>query len=77
MTALLTCNQNKSDRPTKYLEEIQYTELGVKGPDVSESFTAFSTNKDDVIRSGLGGISHVGLSVVEAIIKECKEQGAY
>lgn len=51
--------------------------LEVKGPDINESFTAFSANKDGVIRFGLGGISHVGLSVAESIIAERREHGPY
>lgn len=77
MAALLTCNQNKSDKLAKYLEEVQHMGLEVKGPDINESFTAFSANKEGVIRFGLGGISHVGLSVAEAIIQERKEHGPY
>ncbi|WP_297118310.1 DNA polymerase III subunit alpha [uncultured Porphyromonas sp.] len=77
MAALLTCNQSKSDKLAKYLEEVQHMGLEVKGPDINESFTAFSANKDGVIRFGLGGISHVGLSVAESIIAERREHGPY
>jgi DNA-directed DNA polymerase III (polc) len=77
MAALLTCNQSKSDKLAKYLEEVQRMGLEVKGPDINESFTAFAANKDGIIRFGLGGISHVGLSVAEAIIQERREHGDY
>ena len=49
----------------------------VLGPDVNESFSDFSVNKQGQIRFGLSALKGVGEGPVEAIVKARDEKGAF
>ena len=49
----------------------------VLNPDVNESESGFTVNKNGEIRFGLGGIKGFGGNVVEAILKEREENGLF
>ena len=51
--------------------------VSVLNPDVNESESGFTVNKNGEIRFGLGGIKGFGGNVVEAILKEREENGLF
>ncbi|PIR13467.1 DNA polymerase III subunit alpha [Candidatus Falkowbacteria bacterium CG11_big_fil_rev_8_21_14_0_20_39_10] len=91
MAALLTADQQNTDRIAIEIEECRHMGIDVLPPDINESFGSFtvvtSGTKDnltageqeevDTIRFGLKAIKNVGGHIAEAIIKERKENGAY
>ncbi len=77
MAAVLSNNMNDIKTVTFFMEECKRMGLEVLGPDVNESFSKFSVNKEGAIRFGMAAIKGVGSSAVKAIIDERKENGAY
>ncbi|QQL48251.1 DNA polymerase III subunit alpha [Mucilaginibacter ginkgonis] len=76
MSAVLN-NQNSIDKISFFMEECRRMGINVLGPDVNESFLAFTPNAKGEIRFGLGGIKGVGEKAIESIIDERKENGPY
>jgi len=78
MAALLTSDQDDTDRIAIEIEECKKMKIEVLPPDINESFENF-TVIDNVrkIRFGLLAIKNVGRPIVNTIIKERKENGAY
>ncbi len=70
MSAVLTHNKNDIKTLTKYLRECKKMGIEVLGPDVNESQSDFSPNKEGKIRFGLSALKGVGEGPVEAIINE-------
>jgi len=60
-----------------FMEECKRMGLDVLGPDVNESFSKFSVNKDGAVRFGMAAIKGVGSSAVRAIIEERQENGNF
>lgn len=91
MAALLTADQNDTDRVAIEIEECRNMNLKIMPPDINESFGTFTvvssgtkTNevvsmdeKIDTIRFGLKAIKNVGEHIVDEIIKERKDNGPY
>ncbi len=77
MSAVLTHNKNDIKTLTKYLRECKKMSIEVLGPDVNESQSDFSPNKEGKIRFGLSALKGVGEGPVEAIINDRKENGAF
>jgi len=91
MAALLTSDQGDTDRAAIEIEECRNMGIKIMAPDINESFGTFTvvtagtkdnravsdTEKIDTIRFGLKAIKNVGEHIVEEIIKERKENGAY
>jgi DNA polymerase-3 subunit alpha len=91
MAALLTSDQGDSDRVAIEIEECRNMGIKIMAPDVNESFGTFTVvtagtkenkvvdanEKVDTIRFGLKAIKNVGEHIVDALIKERKEAGAY
>jgi len=91
MAALLTSDQQNTDRITIEIEECRKMGIKIMPPDINESFASFTvvtsgtkTNravgeaeKVDTIRFGLRAIKNVGEHIVEVIIKERKTNGPY
>ncbi|MFA6416947.1 MAG: OB-fold nucleic acid binding domain-containing protein, partial [Patescibacteria group bacterium] len=91
MAALLTSVQGDSDRVAIEIEECRNMGIKIMAPDVNESFGTFTVvtagtkenkivaadEKVDTIRFGLKAIKNVGEHIVDALIKERKENGAY
>jgi DNA polymerase III alpha subunit len=91
MAALLTADQQNTDRIAIEIEEC--TKMGIKimPPDINESYASFTVvtsgtsdnqvadeyEKLDTIRFGLNAIKNVGEHIVEVIIEERKENGVY
>lgn len=82
MAALLAVYRTKEDRVIAFIEECRRMKIPVLQPDVNVSITDFSIDfvgkkRDKAIRFGLGAIKGVGDGVVNGIIKEREENGAY
>ncbi len=76
MAAVLN-NQNSMEKITFFMEECRRMGIEVLGPDINESYMAFTANKAGVIRFGLTGVKGVGEKAVESIIDERIERGPY
>ncbi|PJJ79737.1 DNA polymerase III subunit alpha [Mucilaginibacter auburnensis] len=76
MAAVLN-NQNSIEKITFFMEECRRMGIEVLGPDINESYMAFTANKNGVIRFGLAGVKGVGEKAVESIIDERIERGPY
>ncbi len=77
LAANLSKNQNKMEELTKFMDDCKKAKIKVLGPDINESFTDFTVNKDGNIRFGLGGIKGLGSNAVSAIIRNREEAGPY
>ncbi len=77
MASVLTHNKNDISKVTFFLEECHRMDLTVLGPDVNESASDFSVNKDGHIRFGLSALKGVGEGPVEAILEERQKGGPF
>ena len=91
MAALLTADQNDTDRIAIEIEECRKMGIEIAPPDINESFASFtvvtSGTEDNkkakegeelkTIRFGLNAVKNVGSHIVEEIIKERKKNGKY
>ncbi len=81
MAALLTADQQNTDRVAIEIEECRNMGIDVLPPDINESFDEFSViklkNRKNNIRFGLNAIKNVGEHIVEAIIKERSKNGYF
>lgn len=76
MSAVLN-NAGNIEKLTFFMEECKRMGIKVLGPDINESLSGFSVNKEGIIRLGLGGLKGVGEAAVESIIEERKKNGAF
>lgn len=76
MAANLTNEINNTDKLTSYINETQSMGIDILPPDVNLSDRMFNV-VDGKIVYGLNGIKNVGSAVVEAIVRERKENGPY
>ncbi len=81
MAALLTADQQNTDRIAIEIEECKNMGMEVLPPDINESFDSFtvtvSEENKDLIRFGLNAIKNVGENIVKVIIEERKDNGPY
>ncbi len=77
MAALLTSDQQNSDRIAIEIEECRKMGISIQQPDINESFDNFTVVDDKTIRFGLKAIKNVGEHISEIIIKERKANGTY
>lgn len=77
MASVLSNNMNDIKQVTFFMNECKRMGLEVLGPDVNESNFKFTVNKDGAVRFGLGAIKGVGVSPVDAIVTERKENGPF
>ncbi|MEA3398564.1 MAG: DNA polymerase III subunit alpha, partial [Patescibacteria group bacterium] len=91
MAALLTADQQNTDRIALEIEECQRMQIEVLGPDINESFSTFTVvtsgtkknktvsqnEKVNTIRFGLKAIKNIGGNIAEVLIKERKDYGPY
>jgi DNA polymerase-3 subunit alpha len=91
MAALLTSDQQDTERLTIEIEEARRMGIEVKQPDINQSFGSFTVvtkgteenslaEADEelkVVRFGLKAIKNMGEHISEVIIKERKENGPY
>jgi len=77
MAANLSRNLNNLSEITKLMTECNRMNLNVLGPDVNESFTKFTTNKNGDIRFGMAAIKGIGEGAAKDIIKARKTFGTF
>ncbi|NPA73413.1 MAG: DUF655 domain-containing protein, partial [Epsilonproteobacteria bacterium] len=77
MAALLTSEQDNTDKIVKYVDEVKRLGIKLAPPDIKKSFIEFSATKDgdeEVILFGLGAIKGVGKTAIKSIIKAREEK---
>jgi DNA polymerase-3 subunit alpha len=83
--ALLTADQQNTDRIAIEIDECRNMGIKIMPPDVNESFSSFtvvssgekSDKDEDTVRFGLRAIKNVGQNIANVIIKERKENGRF
>jgi len=76
MSAVLN-NQNNIEKITFFMDECRRMGITVLGPDINESYMAFTPNRRGEIRFGFSGIKGVGDKAIESIIEERDANGPY
>ena len=77
MAAVLSNNLNNIDEITKFMDDCRRSGMKILGPDVNESYTKFTVNKDGNIRFGMAGIKGIGIGAVNSIIEVRKAGGPF
>ncbi len=77
MAAVLSNNLNNIDEITKFMDDCRRGGMKILGPDVNESYTKFTVNKDGNIRFGMAGIKGIGIGAVNSIIEERRNNGPF
>ncbi|MFA6422401.1 MAG: DNA polymerase III subunit alpha [Candidatus Buchananbacteria bacterium] len=83
MAALLTSDQQNSDRVAIEAEECRQMGIEVLPPDINESFSTFTVVAESLqenkprIRFGMMAIKGLGENIIEEILKERKVNGKY
>ncbi len=77
MAGALSRNLSNASEISKLMDECRSLKIGVLTPDVNESTRKFSVNKEGNIRFGLSAIKGVGVSAVDAIIRERESNGMF
>ncbi len=77
MTALLTSDQEDTDRVVINIKECDEMGITVLPPDINESLADFTTIDDKTIRFGLSAIKGLGLGTVEEILKARTNTGRF
>ena len=77
MAAVLSNNLNNIEEITKFMDDCRRNGMKILGPDVNESYTKFTVNKDGNIRFGMAGIKGIGIGAVNSIIEVRKAGGPF
>jgi DNA polymerase-3 subunit alpha len=77
MAAVLSNNKSDIGDITKFLRECKRMGVEVLGPDINESASDFTVNKQGQIRFGLSALKGVGEGPVEEILKERENNGHF
>jgi len=77
MAAVLSRNLTDIKKITFFMEECRRMGLHVLVPDINESHSRFTVNKDGNIRFGLAAIKGLGESAVQHIIEERNKSGVF
>ena len=75
--ANLTKNLSNMDEIKKIMDDCKKNGIKVLNPDINESDSKFTVNKQGEIRFGLGGIKGFGENIVKAILADREENGAF
>ncbi len=76
MSALLTCDKDDISKVSKFLRECQKLSIPVLPPNINESGHEF-TPTNEGIRFALSAVKGVGSGVVDAILEEREQGGAF
>ncbi len=77
MAALMTSDQDDTDRLAIEMTECRHMEIPVLSPDVNESFVEFAVVPEDhTIRFGMAAVKGVGVGAVEEIIR-ARDEGKF
>jgi DNA polymerase III subunit alpha len=77
MSAVLSSDMDKTDKVVMLIDEARRMNLEVEPPDVNFSSYMFAVSGSRKIRYGLGAIKGVGQSVVDMLVEERVQNGAY
>ncbi|SFS19672.1 DNA polymerase-3 subunit alpha [Dyella sp. OK004] len=77
MAATISSDMDNTDKAVTFLDESRAIGLTILPPDVNASDFMFVAVEPRVIRYGLGAIKGVGQGACEAIVEECRRNGAY
>lgn len=78
MAALMTSDQDDTDRLAIEISECRYGGIQVMPPDVNESYSEFAVVKDEnKIRFGMAGVKGVGTGAVEEVVRARDEDGKF
>ncbi|MFA4931217.1 MAG: DNA polymerase III subunit alpha [Patescibacteria group bacterium] len=78
MAAVLTSEQNDTDKLTIVIEECARMGIEVLPPDINKSFVEFGVEKDTKnIRYALAAIKNVGAGISTEVVEERKKNGDY
>ena len=75
--ANLTKNLSNMDEIKKIMDDCKKNGIKVLNPDINESDSKFTVNRQGEIRFGLGGIKGFGDNIVRAILAERSENGLF
>ena len=75
--ANLTKNLSNMDEIKKIMDDCKKNGIKVLNPDINESDSKFTVNRQGEIRFGLGGIKGFGENIVKAILADREENGPY
>ena len=75
--ANLTKNLSNMDEIKKIMDDCKKNGIKVLNPDINESESKFTVNKQGEIRFGLGGIKGFGENIVKAILADRDENGPF
>lgn len=76
MAALITSVMNNTDKVVEYIRECHDLGIEVESPNVNEGMVKFSVD-GKVIKFGLSAVKNVGISHIEALIRERNQNGKY
>ena len=77
LAANLSCNLGNTGEIRKILDDCKAHKIKVMNPDVNESYSHFTVNKEGNIRFGLKGVKGFGTNVADAIISGRESDGPY
>jgi DNA polymerase-3 subunit alpha len=77
MAAVLSRNLSDIKKITFFLDECKHQNIAVLGPDINESHSNFTVNKQGGIRFGMSAIKGLGEAAVKFIIEERDENGPF
>ncbi len=80
MSALLTSEQNNTQKIVRYVDEVKRLGIKLLPPDVNLSQIEFSATKldgEDVILFGLGAIKGVGSGAIGAVLEDREKEGKF
>lgn len=77
MAASLSKVLGNIEEITKLMDDCKGSDLRVLGPDINESYTDFTVNKEGNIRFGMAGIKGVGEGAVNSIIAIRDQEGPF
>ena len=75
--ANLSCNLSKMDEIKKIMADCKRHKIKVLNPDINESDSNFTVNKNGDIHFGMGGMKGFGANIVDAIVKERDANGLF
>ena len=77
MAGVLSRNLNDISKISIFMDECRRMKIEVLGPDINESRSKFTTNKQGALRFGMAAIKGVGEGAVEEIIQEKNKNGVF
>ena len=75
--ANLSQNLSNMEEIKEIMDDCKKNGILVLSPDVNESYSHFTVNKEGNIRFGLGGMKGFGANIVDAIVSERDEHGQF